>query len=87
MLLYPQQLSWNWWDDVTVEIRFWLPAGSLQPALSGNLSTQQVIMRILLSNDDGVHAPGIQTLAKALREFADVQVVAPIVTAAALQIL
>ncbi|HAZ54135.1 MAG TPA: 5'/3'-nucleotidase SurE [Franconibacter helveticus] len=34
-------------------------------------------MRILLSNDDGIHAPGIQTLAKALREFADVQVVAP----------
>lgn len=28
MLLYPQQLSWNWWDDVTVELRFWLPAGS-----------------------------------------------------------
>ena len=34
-------------------------------------------MRILLSNDDGIHAPGIQTLAAALREFADVQVVAP----------
>lgn len=28
MLLYPQQLSWNWWDDVTVELSFWLPAGS-----------------------------------------------------------
>ncbi|HCC5834522.1 tRNA pseudouridine(13) synthase TruD [Citrobacter farmeri] len=28
MLLYPQQLSWNWWDDITVELRFWLPAGS-----------------------------------------------------------
>ena len=28
MLLYPQQLEWNWWDDVTVELRFWLPAGS-----------------------------------------------------------
>ena len=28
MLLYPQQLSWNWWDDVTVERRVWLPAGS-----------------------------------------------------------
>ncbi|EHN8718241.1 tRNA pseudouridine(13) synthase TruD [Enterobacter hormaechei] len=28
MLLYPQQLSWNWWDDVTVELHFWLPAGS-----------------------------------------------------------
>lgn len=34
-------------------------------------------MRILLSNDDGVTAPGIQTLAAALREFAQVQVVAP----------
>ncbi|MCP1439869.1 5'-nucleotidase [Erwinia persicina] len=34
-------------------------------------------MRILLSNDDGIHAPGIQTLAAALREFAEVQVVAP----------
>lgn len=28
MLLYPQALSWNWWDDATVEVRFWLPAGS-----------------------------------------------------------
>ncbi|MGE0969337.1 tRNA pseudouridine(13) synthase TruD [Klebsiella sp. WOUb02] len=28
MLLYPQQMRWNWWDDVTVELRFWLPAGS-----------------------------------------------------------
>ncbi len=27
-MLHPQQLSWNWWDDVTVELRFWLPAGS-----------------------------------------------------------
>ncbi|MDR4899322.1 5'/3'-nucleotidase SurE, partial [Yersinia kristensenii] len=27
-------------------------------------------MRILLSNDDGITAPGIQTLAAALREFA-----------------
>ncbi|WP_075183241.1 5'/3'-nucleotidase SurE [Pantoea sp. 1.19] len=34
-------------------------------------------MRILLSNDDGIHAPGIQALATALREFAAVQVVAP----------
>ena len=28
MLLNVQQLSWNWWDDVTAELRFWLPAGS-----------------------------------------------------------
>lgn len=34
-------------------------------------------MRILLSNDDGVHAPGIQTLAEALRAIAEVQIVAP----------
>ncbi|MFP1528319.1 hypothetical protein ACLB1R_19545 [Escherichia coli] len=39
----------------------------------------------MLSNDDG-RRPAIETLAKALREFADVQVVAPIVTAAALQL-
>lgn len=28
ILLYPQALSWDWWDDVTLELRFWLPAGS-----------------------------------------------------------
>lgn len=35
------------------------------------------MLRILLSNDDGISAPGIQTLASALREFAQVQIVAP----------
>ncbi|CNE50702.1 5'/3'-nucleotidase SurE [Yersinia similis] len=35
------------------------------------------MIRILLSNDDGISAPGIQTLACALREFAQVQIVAP----------
>lgn len=34
-------------------------------------------MNILLSNDDGIHAEGIQTLATALREIADVIIVAP----------
>ncbi|NBI13253.1 5'/3'-nucleotidase SurE [[Haemophilus] felis] len=34
-------------------------------------------MRILLSNDDGIHAQGIQVLAQALRQFAEVIVVAP----------
>jgi hypothetical protein len=76
MLLYPQQMSWNWWDDVTVELRFWLPAGSFATSVVRDLSIQRVTMRILLSNDDGIHAPGIQTLAKAW-EFAEVQVVAP----------
>ena len=34
-------------------------------------------MRILLSNDDGYNAPGIQCLASALRDIADVSLVAP----------
>nr|WP_211164382.1 5'/3'-nucleotidase SurE [Shewanella salipaludis] len=34
-------------------------------------------MRILVSNDDGVHAPGIKALAEALGEFAEVLTVAP----------
>ncbi len=34
-------------------------------------------MRILVTNDDGVNAPGLITLAEALREIADVVVVAP----------
>lgn len=34
-------------------------------------------MRILISNDDGVHAPGIAALAKALTPFAEVWTVAP----------
>lgn len=36
-----------------------------------------MMMRILLSNDDGIHAPGIQILAQGLKEFACVQVIAP----------
>jgi 5'-nucleotidase len=34
-------------------------------------------MRILLSNDDGYHAPGIAALAQALEPIADITVVAP----------
>ncbi|HVC37370.1 MAG TPA: 5'/3'-nucleotidase SurE [Gammaproteobacteria bacterium] len=34
-------------------------------------------MKILLSNDDGCHAEGLRCLAEALREFADVTIVAP----------
>lgn len=35
------------------------------------------MMKILLSNDDGVHAPGIEALYKALVKVADVKVIAP----------
>ena len=34
-------------------------------------------MRVLLSNDDGVDAPGIRVLAEHLRELGEVIVVAP----------
>ena len=34
-------------------------------------------MKILVSNDDGVHADGIRILSEALRQIADVVVVAP----------
>lgn len=34
-------------------------------------------MRILVSNDDGVMAPGIKSLAEGLKSFAEVEVVAP----------
>ncbi len=35
------------------------------------------MMKILLSNDDGVHAPGIRALYLALKEVAEVRVIAP----------
>ncbi|KHN50478.1 tRNA pseudouridine(13) synthase TruD [Pectobacterium fontis] len=28
VLLHPQQMHWEWRDDATVEVKFWLPAGS-----------------------------------------------------------
>src|SRR5262245_52262686 len=34
-------------------------------------------LRILVTNDDGIHAPGIHALASAMREIADVTVIAP----------
>lgn len=35
------------------------------------------LVKILVSNDDGIHAPGLKALVKHLRGFADVTVVAP----------
>jgi len=41
------------------------------------LSQSNKKIRILISNDDGVHSPGIKALADALSEFAEIIVVAP----------
>ena len=40
MLVVPKDLQWNWWDDVTLELQFWLPAGSFATS----------VVRELLSN-------------------------------------
>jgi 5'-nucleotidase len=42
-----------------------------------SLGKDQKRMKILISNDDGVHAPGLHILAKAVAELADITVVAP----------
>lgn len=39
--------------------------------------SSELTMKVLISNDDGVHAPGITILAKELSTFVDIDVVAP----------
>ncbi|MEI2265746.1 tRNA pseudouridine(13) synthase TruD [Erwinia sp. CGal63] len=39
-LVVPRDLRWNWWDDVTLEISFWLPAGSFATSLVRELLNQ-----------------------------------------------
>jgi 5'-nucleotidase len=36
-----------------------------------------MIMRILITNDDGIYSPGISALSRAAREFGEVRIVAP----------
>ncbi|ORM52719.1 tRNA pseudouridine(13) synthase TruD [Pantoea conspicua] len=40
MLVVPRDLSWNWWDEVTLEMAFWLPAGSFATSVVRELLTQ-----------------------------------------------
>jgi 5'-nucleotidase len=60
-----------------------LPAAKLdgRPALfvnnAGYTTTQQQPMKILLTNDDGIHAPGLEALYHQLKGIAQVKVVAP----------
>lgn len=42
-----------------------------------NSSDKQGQLRVLISNDDGIYAPGINALADALKSIADIDVVAP----------
>jgi len=41
MLVIPRELRWNWWDDVTVELSFWLPAGSFATSVVREILEQE----------------------------------------------
>lgn len=43
MLVMPKELNWNWRDDATVELNFWLPAGSFATS----------VVRELMNTPDG----------------------------------
>ncbi|MFI0487809.1 MAG: tRNA pseudouridine(13) synthase TruD [Yersinia sp. (in: enterobacteria)] len=40
LLLKPQNMAWNWWDDVTLEVSFWLPAGSFATSVVREIINQ-----------------------------------------------
>lgn len=59
------------WTDMT--------NGKLRAIISFEVIIKMTRLKLLLTNDDGIHAPGIKTLWKALHEadFADLFVIAP----------
>ncbi|MCG8707303.1 tRNA pseudouridine(13) synthase TruD [Brenneria sp. 4F2] len=46
VLLYPQQMSWEWCDDATVALKFWLPAGSFATSVVREILNPQQDMDI-----------------------------------------
>ena len=57
---------------------FLLSFNRLQNSINNAITYNGRIMNILISNDDGIEADGIQTLAKALKNIANVTVAAPL---------
>jgi tRNA pseudouridine13 synthase len=41
VLVKPRDLRWDWQDDVTVELTFWLPAGSFATTLVREVLLQE----------------------------------------------
>ncbi|CCJ76487.1 tRNA pseudouridine 13 synthase [Cronobacter muytjensii 530] len=39
MLLFPRELRWQWQDNATLEVSFWLPAGSFATSVIRELFT------------------------------------------------
>src|SRR4029450_13813335 len=60
---------WLWKSDT------FIPAGDSR--LGPPLARLSPIMRLLVSNDDGIYSPGIAVLAQIASEFGSVRVVAP----------
>jgi 5'-nucleotidase len=58
-------------------MRYKLPAGARCAALRDSLGIETTV-RILLVNDDGIHAPGLRALREALSELGQVTTVAPL---------
>ena len=50
----------------------------MQNKINNGINYNGRIMNILISNDDGIYADGIQSLAKALKNIANVTVAAPL---------
>jgi tRNA pseudouridine13 synthase len=43
VMLQPLDISWKRWDDVTLELKFWLPAGSFATSVVRELMRQENI--------------------------------------------
>lgn len=41
VLVKPRDLRWSWWDEVTVELNFWLPAGSFATSVVREILLQE----------------------------------------------
>ncbi len=41
LLVVPRDLLWRWWDDVTLELNFWLPAGSFATSVVREIVEQE----------------------------------------------
>ena len=62
LLLVPEQFKYQWLDETSVRIEFYLPAGCYATSVIREL-VENMNMMLLISNDDGVRAPGLLSTA------------------------
>ena len=75
------------WAVKTASKRPYKGDGRSRPPLNGEGMATVERPRILITNDDGIHADGIIALEEAVRELGDVYVVAPVSSRAAQRIV